>query len=74
MYRRLWILRVSEYLYEMVGAKDAKNKKRVCVTFLSDIKETKKRKATKKVMGIIKKVISEQANKKTLKSHEKVFM
>ena len=58
-----------------VGPEGDKHKKVARVTFLSDIKKPKKKKShNKRVMEIIKKVISEQANKKSDKKHEKVFV
>ena len=56
-----------------VGARDDKNKKRARVTFLSDLKKTRKEKRQKQVIEIIKEG-SEQADKKSDKSHEKVLM
>ena len=54
-----------------VGAKDDKNKESVHITFLSDLKKTKKRSDKKKRWISSKHVISEQADKESVKSREK---
>ena len=57
-----------------VGPEDDRNKKVACVTLSSDIKKRKKEERQKKVMEVVKKVISEQAYRKSDKSHEQVFV
>ena len=44
------------------------------ITFLSDIKKISAKSDKRKVIEIIKKAVSEQADKKSVESHEQVFM
>ena len=58
------------YVY-VVGRRKTTKKKSVYITSLIEFKKSNKKSETKKVVEIIKKVISEQADKESVKSHEK---